>query len=131
MSPFGHPMPAGLPMKTYVYGRALIYALLDGTAAVDAPHINAALGVWCYCQQSTSIIFGTLTGNELADHILGMLRAASSGMTRREINNALGRHEESQAISLALDALVVAGLAKGEIRGTKGRPEERWFADAN
>ena len=117
--------------ETQVARLALTYALLDGAAAIDAPHINAALEVWRYCEQSASIIFGTRTGNELADSILAKLRIATAGMTRRQINDALGRHEESQAISIALDALVAAGLAHSETRGTKGRPEERWFADAN
>jgi hypothetical protein len=111
--------------ETQVVRLALTYALLDGAASIDAPHVNAALAVWRYCGQSARIIFGTLTGNELADSILAMLRIAPAGMTRRDINNALGRHEESQAISIALDALVVAGLAHSETRGTTGRPEER------
>jgi hypothetical protein len=117
--------------ETQVVRLALIYALLDGAAAIDAAHVDAALAVWRYCEQSARIIFGMLTGNELADSILAMLRIAHAGMTRRDINNALGRHEESQAIALALNALVVAGLAHAETRGTKGRSEERWFADAN
>jgi hypothetical protein len=117
--------------ETQVVRLALTYALLDGAAAIDSPHINAALEVWRYCEQSAQIIFGMFTGNDLADDILGMLRTAPAGMGRRDINNALGRHETSQAISHALHELVAAGLAHSEIRPTPGRPEERWFLNAN
>jgi hypothetical protein len=110
---------------------ALTYALLDGAVAIDAPHVKAALAVWRYCEQSAGIIFGSLTGNELADEILELLRHSPAGLSRKEISNAFSRHQSSQAISQALQELAAAGLAHFEFRPTAGRSEERWFANEN
>jgi hypothetical protein len=35
---------------------ALIYALLDGEDKLAEPHLQAALEVWRYCEQSVSVI---------------------------------------------------------------------------
>jgi hypothetical protein len=43
--------------ETQVVRLALTYALLDGAAAIDAAHVDAALAVWRYCEQSARIIF--------------------------------------------------------------------------
>jgi hypothetical protein len=37
---------------------ALIYALLDGQAFIDRPHIRAALAVWDYAEASARFVFG-------------------------------------------------------------------------
>jgi hypothetical protein len=112
--------------ETQVVRLALTYTLLDGAAAIDVPHIEAALAVWRYCEESARIIFGALTGNELADNIVTMLRTAPEGMSRKEISNALNRHESSNAISVALRELADGGMARCEMRRTSGRSEERW-----
>jgi hypothetical protein len=107
---------------------ALIYALLDETDRIEVSHLNAALAVWKYCEQSAEVIFGTSTGDPLADDIIRMLKASPDGMTRTDLYNALGRHQSSDAIGRSLGNLLKAGLAHSETRATKGRSEERWFA---
>lgn len=114
--------------ETQVLRLALTYALLDGDATIGAAHLRAALAVWRYCDQSAGIVFGSLTGNPVADDILRMLKDASDGKSRTDISNAFDRHQPSQAIGTALQELVGAGLARSETRQTKGRPEERWHA---
>jgi hypothetical protein len=37
---------------------ALIYAVLDGAALIARPHLEAALEVWRYCDESAAYIFG-------------------------------------------------------------------------
>jgi hypothetical protein len=70
-----------------------LYALLDKTDTVDVPHLEAAYALWRYCEASARYIFGTILGHPLADEICRMLRQmAPEGMTRTDINNALGRN---------------------------------------
>ena len=37
---------------------ALIYALLDGSAFIDEPHMLAALACWDYAEASARFVFG-------------------------------------------------------------------------
>jgi hypothetical protein len=114
--------------ETQVVRIALTYALLDGDPAIGAAHLNAALAIWRYCEESARIIFQSLTGNQLADEIMLMLKKSPGGMSRYEISNAFNRHQSSDAISTALRELIDSGLARAETRNTGGRPEERWYA---
>jgi hypothetical protein len=112
---------------------ALIYALLDcgvGTKAVeiDTSHLNAAMAVWAYCDESAALIFGDSLGDPVADDILTALRRTSAGMTRTDLSNLFARHRSSDQIGLALAALLKAGRAKCEIAQTAGRSVETWFA---
>jgi hypothetical protein len=109
-----------------------LYALLDGAATIDAAHLAAASALWRYCDASARYIFGTILGDPLADDIIRMLRQmASDGMTRTEINNALGRNYKSAALGRALDRLLQEGHARCTVEKTSGRPIERWFACAS
>lgn len=107
---------------------ALIYALLDGKGDIDLQHLEAAMAVWGYCDQSAQIIFGDSLGNPLADEILSALHRNPLGMTRTDIRDLFQRNRSSDEISGALAVLLQAGRAKYEIRQTGGRPVETWFA---
>jgi hypothetical protein len=107
---------------------ALTYALLDGAKAIALPHLEAALAVWRYCEQSVVCIFGDSTGDPLADDIRGMLKASPEGLTRADISKLLGRNRKADDIGRALGLLLSVKAARFETRGgTGGRPEERWF----
>jgi hypothetical protein len=91
---------------------ATIYALLDCSVQIRPEHLNAALAVWLYAEQSARYIFGAGTGSALADRILSeLVDAKPEGMTRTEINDALGGHTKSQDISKALTILREQNLA--------------------
>src|SRR5208283_6226127 len=49
---------------------ALLYALLDEAAAIDAPHLLASLAVWEYCEATARYIFGATLGDRIADEIM-------------------------------------------------------------
>ena len=104
--------------------------LLDGAEDLEEPHLRAAMEVWRYCDQSASAIFGSSTGDPLADDIHRMLKASPDGLTRAGISDLLGRHRRKDEIGQALAALKLAPPLGGpvETRPTRGRPEERWFA---
>ena len=104
------------------------YALLDCSPLIRRPHLEAALEVWRYCQDSARHIFGENLGDPEADEILRALRATPEGMTRTEIRNLFGRHLGSAEIGRALAKLEDLGLARSQTQPTPGRPVERWFA---
>lgn len=108
---------------------ALIYALLDGSDQIRLRHLDAALEVWRYCDESARFIFGDRIGNPIADTIIEALRRTPEGLTRKEISDGLfGRHKTSAEITRALVLLSKGVLARVEMEQTGGRPGERWFA---
>jgi hypothetical protein len=108
---------------------SLIYALADGEATIDAPHLYAALEVWRYAEQSALMIFGDAVGDPLADLILRELRdRRDKGMSRTEIREAIGHHAPGEKIEAALDLLESRSLARCGRVPTGGRSTERWYA---
>jgi hypothetical protein len=107
---------------------ACLYALLEEANEVRAGHLRAALSLWGYCEASAAFIFGNTLSDPLADEILRLLRQTQSGLTRTELNTALGRNQAAADISRALALLSRQGSAASKIEQTSGRPAERWFA---
>jgi len=106
---------------------ALIYALLDCTHQIDVVHLEAAMAVWAYSEESAARIFEDSLGDPTADEILLALRR-SGEMTRTDIHHLFGRHRSAAQIDIALALLLKAGRAKFETRHTGGRPVEMWSA---
>jgi hypothetical protein len=106
---------------------ALVYALLDCTHRIDVVHLEAAMAVWAYCEESATRIFGDSLGDPVADEILIALRRSDS-MTRTDIHHLFGRHRSADQIGIALALLLKTGRAKFETRQTGGRPVETWSA---
>jgi len=109
---------------------ALIYALLDSQDSIDVRHLNAAMAVWAYCDESAALIFGNAIGNPVADEILSALARSPNGMTRTEISDYLGRNRASGEIQSALALLRKIRRADCQTQQTAGskKPTERWFA---
>jgi hypothetical protein len=106
---------------------ACIYALLDCDDQIGLPHLQAALEVWRYAEESARYIFGDDLGDPIADEILRALRASPEGMTRTQIRDHFKRHDSS-GVGRALSALHELGLADFDSEPTGGRPAERWQA---
>ena len=108
---------------------ALIYALLDGSSAIGRPHLEAALALWAYCNDSARYIFGSLLGDPTADVILRALRdRRQAGLSRTELHELFGRNRRVEEIDRALAALVSQRLVASTRMETGGRPSERWVA---
>ena len=107
-----------------------LYALLDCSRDVDVPHLNAALEVWRYCEDSARLIFESGTGNKDADRILQALKVAGeSGLSKTElVHDVFNRHATRFEIEEALRLLHGLSLAHCRREDTAGRPLERWFA---
>lgn len=104
---------------------ALIYALCAGSRVVRGEHLESALALWDYAERSAERLFGSATGDPLADEIEAAVRRRGS-MTRTEIRDLFGRHSASHRIETALGILMDLGRLRKMMVATAGRPVERW-----
>jgi Bifunctional DNA primase/polymerase, N-terminal/Primase C terminal 1 (PriCT-1) len=111
---------------------SIIYALLDGSETVRVEHLNAALALWSYCEDSARYIFGEKTGDRIADTVLAALRSTQGGLTRTEIVNLLGRNVSSSRLDESLHVLAEAELITKAVERAENaiRPTERWLASS-
>jgi hypothetical protein len=110
---------------------ASIYAVLDLSRLIRAEHLQAALALWDYSEQSVRYIFGDSLGDPVADDLLRLLRASGkTGVTRSEMCDYFGRHQSAERVNQALGLMLESQLARFERYQTGGRPSQRWFASA-
>jgi hypothetical protein len=114
--------------EAHVMRLATIYALLDCSPTIGAPHLMAALALWQYVEESVRHVFGDSLGDPVADELLLLLRGAPQGLTRTEIRDFFGRHQSADRLARALGLLLKHNLARRDQQKTDGRPAERWFA---
>jgi hypothetical protein len=111
---------------------ALIYALLDKSAQMTLPHVEAAIAVWQFCEASAKYIFRELSSDHTANTILCELqRIRPDGLNRRSLmHETLARHVSAYDLSCALQKLEAAGKIRCERNkpNGRGRPGEMWFA---
>ena len=109
---------------------AALYAVMNRSYRIESQHLEAALALWQYAEDSARYIFGDATGDPEADQILEALRAAGKvGMSRTEIRDLFGRNKKADRINRALALLLQSGRVRREREeDTGGRPSERWFA---
>jgi DNA replicative helicase MCM subunit Mcm2 (Cdc46/Mcm family) len=112
--------------EAHVVRLALTYALLDCADEISTEHLMAALAVWEYCERSAAWIFGTATGDPVADRVMSALRGAPDGLTRTEIRNLFSRHESAERMGRVLDSLEATGRVEQIREDTAGRPVERY-----
>jgi hypothetical protein len=108
---------------------AALYAAMHQSASIEREHLEAALALWDYAEESARYIFGDATGDPVADAILQALRnAGDRGLTRTEIRDLFKRHQGADRINSALGELLRLGRVRRETEQTGGRPTERWVA---
>jgi len=111
---------------------SMVYALLDGSSVIDVNHLQAAVAVWRYCDDSARIIF-TTDDDEAGDPLERMLLAKikeEPAINRRGLHRAIGGHIPAMDMVKALASLRDRGEAHCEMVATAGRPSECWFPDA-
>ncbi|MBA3632621.1 MAG: DUF3987 domain-containing protein [Acidobacteria bacterium] len=112
----------------YVCRLSCIFALLDGKDEIEREHLEAALAVWQYAEDSARYIFGGRIGDKNAEIILDALRESENGLSRTEIRDLFDRHISKERLDSALQSLLENGLAKYEKVETKGKAKEVWLA---
>jgi hypothetical protein len=115
----------------YVLRLSCIFALLDKEKFITPQHLEAALAVWQYCEDSARYIFGNNTGDKLANKILSLLRESkNNGLTKTDIHDLTGRSYEADRINAALKTLFENRLARFEnLKPADGKKTvEKWFA---
>lgn len=127
----GHPGMLGAVTsraEAQVMRLACIYALLDCSPMIQRPHLEAALELWRYAEDSAKFIFGNAMGDPVADSILLALReAGKDGLSRTHISNLFSRGQSKATIDRALASLAEAGRAVSQKIKTDGRPSEMWY----
>jgi len=109
---------------------ACLYAFLDLSPIIKFEHLQAAIALWAYCEQSARFIFGNSLGDPIADTIQQALDDIPGGMTRTKISSDLfNRNVQANRIDEALNRLYASGSAYKEKEEVEsGRPSERWFS---
>lgn len=101
---------------------ACIYALLDLSAKVRSSHLEAALAMWGYVEQSCRFIFGELKGDPGVDRALETLKQAGS-LTTTAIHNLFGRHADKGEVDRVVRKLLkIDGVTSDSVVDTGGRP---------
>lgn len=108
---------------------SLLYAALDLSPVVRVQHLDAALAVWRYCEDSARYIFGDTLGDPVADTILTALRdAVPQSVSTTDLHAVVGRHQTASRIRAVLRDLEMIGeIAHFEV-ATGGRPRVEWMA---
>lgn len=112
----------------HVVRLSCIYALLDCSQVVQRPHLEAALALWHYAEESAAFFLGSQLGDPVADALLQALRASPEGLSLTEMYGLKSRHWSREQIRAGLEVLAKEGLATGAKKATGGRPSEHWTA---
>jgi hypothetical protein len=103
---------------------ACLYALLDCAEIIQIEHLQAALALWQYSEDSARYIFGDQTGNKTADLIYAALLGAEDGLSKTQIRDLLQRNASASQVNIALKLLIELGRVTIIKEETDGRPRE-------
>lgn len=107
-----------------------IYALLDMSRVVKREHLEAALAVWQFCEDSARYLFGDSTGISKVDKTLRALRTAGlNGLARAAITTDVFKNNISAPeLTEVLSVLQRHKLAFCNVEGSGRAETERWYA---
>lgn len=107
---------------------SMIYALADSSYEIKAQHVESALAVWEYAEDSARYIFGDSTGDPDADKVLGALKVSGDGMTRTEISDLFGRHKSRKELDRIRGSLLKAERIRVGLEDVEGSDKrvEKW-----
>ena len=106
---------------------ALTYALIDGADLVEDDHIEAALAMWRYSDDSANYLFGGLDDIELDPDAEKILQALTDGpKTQTQILDLFSRNLPGRKLQALLTQLRDRGLIIAAKKPTAGRPQTIW-----
>lgn len=107
--------------EAHVARLSALYALSARREEIDVEHLQAAVALWEYAEQSTAIIFAERSGDRTADKLLAALKPGRS-MTVEEIRAEIfSNHVDKTLLDNALNVLEYRGQVRLVKRQTGGR----------
>ena len=104
-----------------------LYAVMDLSAEVKLRHLESALAIWAYCDESIQFIFGGSVGDPIADSLLQKLNENPGGLTKTELFNSLSNKRSVEQVNESLGYLLRRNLVWRELIPSGGRPKEVWM----
>ena len=104
---------------------AALYALLDKSNAIKQVHLEAALALWQYAEDSVQYIFGDVTGERIADKILKEIRRCGE-LTDSKISALFNRNILAIQLDEAKRWLQKRKLIESKMIDSNGRPGRVW-----
>jgi hypothetical protein len=109
-----------------------IYAALDATASIETCHLQAALAVWNYCQESARLFFDGAPIDAVARRINEAIVTSGAGLSKNQIRTLFHGHISGERIDLALEQLMALGLIGRPVQATgtgRGRRATLWVTE--
>jgi hypothetical protein len=109
---------------------AMVYALAGESQRIQKAHVESALAVWTYAEESARHIFGDAIGDPDADRVLNALRLEPEGLSRTDIRDLFGRNKSANDLDRIAQVLVSVGRLQVTREATEGskKPVEWWRA---
>ena len=102
---------------------AVTYALLDGSALIEAQHVESAEAVWDHCVETVHRVFGDEQPDRVVTVLLTALRSAGPvGLDGSEQRDLFHRHLSGSRLAAAREQLRARGIAQTITVDTGGRP---------
>jgi phage/plasmid primase-like uncharacterized protein len=105
---------------------ALIYCLLDGMTTIGLNHLESAIALWRYCEQSARYVFHGRQTDGVAEKILQAL--TERPMTATEIHRLFANHVNKERLSAVLSQLKGGNQVESEQLRSEGqkKPTTIW-----
>lgn len=106
---------------------ALVYAALDRSRKVRRPHLEAALAVWQYCEDSAAYVFAEVPASPLETTILRVLERNDRWLALSALSRlAFKGKASSRVLQNALNKLASEGIIERRRVQTAGRPRTEY-----
>jgi hypothetical protein len=100
----------------HVLRLSMIYALMDRLAIITKPHLEAALALWGYSEQSVKMIFEDMTGDANVD-LVAKCGKAFKKITRTQMWLLVGKNNSKKELDRIADVLKARKLATVDATG--------------
>ena len=104
---------------------ASLYALMDKSKAIYQVHLEAALALWQYAEDSIEYIFGDACDERIADKILDGIKTHGQ-LTDSEISALFQRNISAIQLDEAKRRLQKRKLIESKMVDSNGRPGRVW-----
>ena len=110
--------------ESQVLRLSIIFALLDASASIAVSHLESAVAVWQYCEDSARFIFAGREVNPYAQKIMDLLQEGQE-MSTKDIYDAFSRNITKKQMDEAILELLSQKKIQVEIikQDGRGRPK--------